>query len=471
MVTLAYDNVWCNVSATEDEEHEIMEALSYSVKGAYFTKQFKNKSWNGKSTFYLHKTNRFPTGLINFLVKKCKHLTFDIVDQTPYNKNCQLEEIKLINEETNKEMELRDFQMKSIQTLLDKRRGIIDLPTRAGKTVIGIALTQALNVPTLFIVPTKGLFSQTQLEYKRKIGIETGAIGDSKFKIKDITVAMPRSIESAINNLNRRKEMLEYLYRVRFIIFDEVHRVNKTYSKIAKNFIAADYRIGLSATPFSSDKEKKMRVQSIVGPVIYKVEMKKLVKGKYIAKPIVTFVEIPKDRTIVTSEWSELYYWGIVNNPVRNSLIAILAMKQLRKGKRSLILIEKREHGEILLEMLENKANVEYLHGGHTLDNRDQKKSDFESGKIEILITSRIFNEGINIPFLESVIIGGGYKSGTLLFQRYGRGITKTEKKKITNIFDFIDPYGKLNNHSKKRISLIQKNDAFEIKFKTIDEI
>jgi superfamily II DNA or RNA helicase len=91
-------------------------------------------------------------------------------------------------------------------------------------------------------------------------------------------------------------------------------------------------------------------------------------------------------------------------------------------------------------------------------------KTDIQTGALDVLVTSRIFNEGVDLPLLESVVVASGYKAVGLTYQKYGRGSRKAKKKDNTTIFDCYDEFApKLKEHSDARLAMVRKNRAFDV--------
>jgi superfamily II DNA or RNA helicase len=457
MLQIAYNNINAYVSGPDEEISELINLLSCAKKGARY---YRDESWSKRRTFLNSRWNSFPTGLLEYACGKLKKakIQYELIDKRPVEGDDPVgfEVPKLWDNKSHGYLELRDYQVAAMEAFIKSERGIIKLPTRSGKTVIAIGLTQIINTSTLFVVHNKSLLWQAYREFGERLRMGIGMIGDGEWTPSQVTIGMIQSLKDI-------KKNRKFLDEVGFVVFDECHRASDSYQKISRVMPNAHWRLGLSATPLMGDLESKLQSLSITGPIIYEVKMETLVDEEHIAKPIVRFLEAPFEEWI-EDDWDIIYDRGIVNNEERNMMIAIIALKQLKQGKSSLILIEKLDHGERILELLKDKATVRYVHGEHDSDLRAEALTDLQTGEVDILIASRIFNEGINIELLESVIVAGGWKSATLVYQRYGRGITKAPGKVTTDIFDFIDNCSTiLYNHSMERLNIVLKNRAFEV--------
>jgi superfamily II DNA or RNA helicase len=267
-----------------------------------------------------------------------------------------------------------------------------------------------------------------------------------------------------------------------FVIFNEVHHASKSYHKVSRVLKNAYWRLGVSATVLMGNKEKKLNSMALTGPLLLDVKLDKLVKSKHLAKPTAIFIEIPMQSEDVQLEyaesWGELYFQGIVYNEVRNYILAHALIAMKNRGCSSLALVERIEHGHNIVNIMEEHRkgwNVQYVSGEHDSKTRDKAILDIQNKALDVLVTSRIFNEDIDIPLLESVINCAGYKDEGLTYQRTGRGIRKTDTKDYTIYIDCYDMFNlKLLEHSEKRLKLCKKSKAFDIevvKWESLEEV
>lgn len=443
---------------TKEEYQEIKQLLSYTPISAKYIKR-KYFNWNPIVSFL--KKDRFPRGLFHLIKDKFPDIPITFL----YEPKDPFKPVSLNN------ITLRDYQMKSLKAFQDHHRGIIKLATRSGKTVVAIACAQSLHKKTLFIVNSKSLLDQAYQEFSSKLNIPIGIIGDGKCEIENTTIGTIQTLYSYYKKQDLKT--LSYLKEVEFLIFDEVHHSSDSYLKISAFATNAYYRLGLSATPCMSNEENTFKTLAITGPIIYTIDMGKLVEDKRIVKPHVKFIEYHqgKQETKFT-DWTTLHWDYIVHNKIRNMIILLLSIKESKKNKSILILVERREHGKLLEKLISTKLPCKFIEGLHTIENRINFLEALESKKIKALITTKIFNEGKDIPFLDTVIIASGGKSAVTQTQRYGRPMTAHKLKDKAVIYDFIDGnHVILHKHSQKRLKLVQSNSAFDVETIKFEDI
>jgi len=318
------------------------------------------------------------------------------------------------------------FQREAVDTILEKRNGIIKLPTGAGKTEIGIAIACRVNTKTLWLVDEKGLAKQAMDRWYKITGRPAGLIGDNTVFIGQFTVAMLQSIRS---RLQRSDEMVKaYLKRVGCVIVDECHiAAAKSYYKTIISIPKAVYRIGLSATPTGRSDKKDAYVVGALGPVRYKAKIDQLVELGRLAKAMVIFYRYP-GATFLGDEpmkWHILYEQAIVREEARNR--AIIRICKVTP-KPTLVFFERKRHGFALLDALQQEGfNVEIVYGAHSGTDRMKLAGKLNRGELDVLLASRVFNKGIDIPEIRSAVNAAGYKAVITSMQKMGRPMRASE--------------------------------------------
>ena len=155
--------------------------------------------------------------------------------------------------------------------------------------------------------------------------------------------------------------------------------------------------------------------------------------------------------------WQEIYENGIVSSIERNSLICETAIKHFKQGKKVMILVRRILHGKILENMFVAAFTpAVFLSGKDNAEYRKETKELFNEVGGFVLIASTIFDEGVDIPEINVLIIAAGGKSEVKTIQRVGRGLRKKKEGGVL-VYDFNDYSKFLNNHSMNRIKVYQK--------------
>lgn len=355
---------------------------------------------------------------------------------------------------TDTTVKLRDYQTDALQKWLRTMVGVLVLPTGAGKTVIGMKAIAALHVPTLVVVPTLELVKQWQRELEEKLGIEIGTYSGDAHVLKSVTVA-------TYDTAYLRAEELGNKFL--FLIFDEVHHLpSPGYATIAELFVAP-YRLGLTATYEREDGRHK-ELERLVGGKIYEIGVEKLT-GKHLAeyttRKIVTdlneverdeyekhhavFTEFLKAKHLVLRSPGDFQRFVMRTGRDPKAREALLARNRARRialnSRSKLEALSKilAEHaGERTIIFTEHNSLVhaiskEFLIPAITHTTQKEERAEildrFRTGKYNSIVTSKVLEEGIDVPEASVGVILSGSGSKREYKQRLGRILRKQEGK------------------------------------------
>lgn len=152
-------------------------------------------------------------------------------------------------------------------------RGVVVLPTGAGKTHVALAAVAGLGVPTLVVVPTRVLLCQWQLRAQACFpGEPIGVLGDGQRSLQSITVA---TYESALRHMPRIGN------RFALLVVDEAHHFSHGQRTELLEMSTAPFRLGLTATPPESPIASDTLAE-LVGPICFETTVNDL-RGSYLA--------------------------------------------------------------------------------------------------------------------------------------------------------------------------------------------
>ncbi len=365
--------------------------------------------WEKPESLYNPHTKSFPVGLIPRVksLLNSKGYRVRIIDER---------EIKgvEINATWNEKYQLRKYQQKALKKALKRNMGVLALPVGSGKTIIGLRLIYELNLSTLIIVHTKELLYQWADNIREVLGIEPGLVGDNNWDERPVTVAMIQTL------LSRGVDKLQKPYAV--LLFDECHRTSAAEKFYELGIsLTQKLRFGLSATPWRRIRGEELKIEGIVGPIIYEIKAEDLIKEKFLAKPRFMIIEYESSMPPLAERYKELYEEIIMENKERNKAIVGIAYKLAKRGHRVLIDVKRIEHGKILIEMFKKKGiKAEFL--SSQSPNRWEIFEKFKNGEISVLI-STLLKEGVDIPEISAIILAGGGKSDIMTIQTIGRAL------------------------------------------------
>lgn len=161
------------------------------------------------------------------------------------------------------------------------RRGLVVLPTGAGKTYVAQLAIESVGRSTLVIVPTIDLMNQWSGVLEQAFGMPIGLLGGGYNEIEDVTVT---TYDSAAIHMERLGSSFGLL------VFDEAHHLPGEVYRQAAEFSIAPFRLGLTATPERADGKEKL-LETLIGPTVYRKSIKDLA-GHILADYEVRTVEV-----------------------------------------------------------------------------------------------------------------------------------------------------------------------------------
>src|SRR5690625_7573396 len=81
------------------------------------------------------------------------------------------------------------------------------------------------------------------------------------------------------------------------------------------------------------------------------------------------------------------------------------------------------------------------ISGEDSLEERNLRVRQLENGKLDYILTVDIFNEGIDIPSINQVVMLRQTQSSIIFIQQLGRGLRKYDSKDYLTVIDFIGNY------------------------------
>ena len=418
--------------------------LSFFVKNAQRTTQFKNGSWDGREKLLFRSKKGvyfFPVGMLPSVER-----VFRDFDVKYFVQNITLDNVRKNYKPLDLPwtgLPLRDYQQRSLIDIMNNGGGTLCLPTGAGKTLILLKIAHEWNLPFIVVLHSQELLYQWEKTVKEYFGgYIPGLVGDGNdhFDSK-ITIAM---LQTVYQMLQKNKDIHKLDFPV--LIFDELHRAASDTAYEVALHINAPARLGASATPTRTDgKEKKL--WAAIGEIKSRITATELIERGLLAKPRFIFLTPPATYISRGTKWQTAYLDGIVLNNGRNDLIIKKAKELAAEELTTFIHVDRIDHGELLRGQIPGSV---FLSGRDNTTCRQLVLKEFEAGKIKVLI-STLLKEGVNIPSMNAFIAAGGMKSPIGVIQKAGRALRIAPGKTEAIIVDFRDSGRFLGSHWEDR--------------------
>lgn len=339
------------------------------------------------------------------------------------------------------------------------KRGVIALPTGAGKTLVAIAAIARLGVAAIVLVPTRVLLDQWARALAACWAHPIGRLGDGDHQVAPITVATYASAVAWAPRIGDRFGLA---------VIDEAHHVGAWCPSEVLEMLTAPARLGLTATPPSAlvpgASQTAGALTRHVGQVVYARPIGDLVgdalapydletvrvaftydeRRRYAAhrarfsaefaafsrkKPEASWKDFVHDAKQSPAGREALAAWrsyrSLIAYPAgkREALRTLLAR---HAGQRTLVFTgDNATAYAIARELLVMPITHEIGRG-----ERAQVLDRFRAGDLSVLVSSQVLDEGVDVPDAGVAIIVGGTASTRQQIQRLGRVLRPREGKR-----------------------------------------
>jgi len=381
-------------------------------------------------------------------------------------------------------IEPRHYQTDSIEKWRENERcGVIVLPTGAGKTHVATMAIEMCKRQTLVVVPTLDLMNQWYDLLISTFNAEIGLIGGGFYEIGAITVT---TYASAF----RHQERLGNQFGL--VIFDEAHHLPSEGYKYAAEFAIAPFRLGLTATPERADGGEDF-LETLIGKFVFRLEAQELA-GEFLADYTIERIEVDlsdeeresyqRERQIYTDfrraknlpygqeGWRMFLIHSAKSEDGRRAMKAYRNYKKIALGTQSKIhvledLLIRHRKDKVLIFTAENemvyRISNDYLIPAITHETNVKERKfwldAFNNGDVLALATSKVLNEGVNIPDASVAIVLSGSGSSREHIQRLGRILRKKGDKQAT-LYEVVTRNSTEEYTSQKRSDVRQFQDA-----------
>lgn len=318
-----------------------------------------------------------------------------------------------------------------------ERKGLLISATGTGKTYLSAFDVRNANPKrVLFIAHRKTILQKAKETYENILRDKKIVIyGEEDIDEADVVFAMIQTLSKENHMTKFSPDYFDY------IVVDEVHHGGaKSYQSVLNYFIPK-FLLGMTATPERGDNFDIYKLFD--NNIAYEIRLHDALKEELL---------------------SPFHYFGISDIEIDGELINEKSgIKKLTADARVNHIIEKSRfygysgdkiHGLIFVSRIDEALLLEdkfqergvkaiALTGDDSDEKRERSIAQLENGEIEYIITVDIFNEGVDIPCVNQVILLRPTESSIVYIQQLGRGLRKYPDKEYVVILDFIGNYEK----------------------------
>ena len=372
---------------------------------------------------------------------------------------------------------LRDYQEKAVAAWQRAgQRGVVVLPTGAGKTLVALKAI-SLAAPAIVVVPTLDLLEQWKARVEEEFGIDAGVYCGEEHRLGPVTVATYDTAYIRAAELGNQ---------FRLIVFDEVHHLpSPGYTTIAEMF-ASPCRLGLTAT-YEREDGKEKELPRLIGGKVFEMSMESL-EGVHLASYDLKRIKVQllpeeeeayrrdydvyrkylSDHNIILRTPRDFELLVMRSGRDRAAREAILARHRARtvalssKAKLAALADVLRDHDgpedkviiftehNDLVYTISREFLLPFITHTTAKDERTENLGKFRSGEYRAIVTSKVLDEGVDVPDANVGVIISGSGSRREFVQRLGRILRKKGDKKAV-LYEIVSQGTMEEGSSRKR--------------------
>jgi superfamily II DNA or RNA helicase len=335
-------------------------------------------------------------------------------------------------------------------------RGVVVLPTGAGKTLVATLAIDLRRRSALVVAPTLDLVRQWYDGLRRTFsGIDCGVIGGGEYELAPLTVTTYDSAYLHMENIGDRFGL---------VVFDECHHLPGESYVLAARCCLAPFRLGLTATPERADGREEL-LDELVGPLAYRLNIIEL-SGNWLAEyethRIVVHLS-PEERAEYEAErsiyltflrsqginmggpsgWTDFVIRSSVSTAGRRAMEAYQRQRTIAFAAPAKLdcldhlLHQHREHRTIIFTQdnatayeVSRRFLVPSITHRTKITERSEILKGLADGDYGAVVTSKVLNEGVDVPAANVAIVISGSGSVREHVQRLGRILRPQEGKR-----------------------------------------
>lgn len=472
------------VEATDDERGWLKLVLKYT--------HHRGRGFDMPIPVYETVNDRFPAGLLPMIGKQAAadRVALDLVDQRPPPLVAAGAVPAWLDAE----------QIGVYDTALRFGRGIIQMGTGGGKTEVAVALGGVAfpRARVLYLAPRAILAQQARERWQLRASEghvreeRMGMLAEGERSIGRVTFGTFQTVHKGLEA--RNPGALQLLGDADVVFADECQTVAAdTFYPVLMACMNARQRFGFSATPLSRGDGRSVLTEGALGPVIARVTAEELIASGRIVDARVEmhackqFAVRSHPRDLAPNRacaccaaiddepctvdcpsmdprsgvFVRTYQELVVESTPRNELLRELIRVA---EKPALVFVQKLEHGKLLTVLL-TRAGIatRLVTGAKSTPARKKAIQDLVRGEVDVIVATSVFEAGVDIPQLRTVVNAGAGLSAIRTVQILGRVLRGAEGKTGATMLDVLDQgEPSLERHAQQRRKAY-RNEGFTV--------
>ncbi|VDG96540.1 ATP-dependent RNA helicase rhlE [Lysinibacillus sphaericus] len=411
-----------NVKLTSHENGDIVHHFKNQFEEVWASSEVLTENW-----------------IKNYEIEYTKNADLKFSEQvvelpSPYNPNAIQEAMEII---PNKMQKAALAQIKAVRDA-GNDRGLVVSATGTGKTYLSAFDVRSFAPKRmLFIVHREQILNKAKEDFKKILGgIERDFgtfVGSNKQDDKKYLFASIQTLSKPENLHKFNPKDFDY------ILIDEVHKAGAASYLRVIDYFKPKFLMGMTATPERTDEFNIYELFDY--NVAYEIRLQEALEENMLC-PFhyfgVTDFELEGEVIDDTAVLSKLVTEERVNHIIEKVNFYGYSGNVV---KGLMFCSRKDEARELSKAFNERGMRTVALTGDDSQEERNRRVTQLESGLLDYILTVDIFNEGIDIPSINQVVMLRQTQSSIIFIQQLGRGLRKHATKNYVTIIDFIGNY------------------------------
>jgi len=363
-------------------------------------------------------------------------------------------------------------ELKAQREIHNNYRNLIVAATGTGKTVVSAFdylnfVKDHKGEPNrlLFIAHRKEILQQSLNKYR-------AVLKDANFGQLSVNGEEPSNLDHlfiSIQTFNARSlERLDPNY-YDFIVVDEVHHgCAESYQTLLTHF-TPKILLGMTATP---DRMDGLDIKQFFnGKISCEIRLPEAINRELLVPFQYYAITDPVDISSVKYERGKFDVQELNNVYINNDARISTIIRALEKYQPDLDNIKcvgfcvSQLHAEYMAKSFQkNGYKAVAITSKTDMDIREQSENQFSKGDIQFIFTVDLFNEGIDIPEINTELFLRPTESKTVFIQQLGRGLRKSKDKTELIVLDFVGQYNKNYTIYEQKLRALTSNSFLSIK-------
>lgn len=337
-----------------------------------------------------------------------------------------------------------EMQEEAVQAITSLRkqgaeRALVISATGTGKTYLGAFDVKKYQPKRmLFLVHREQILRDAEDSFQKVIGFDDK---ESVIYKSGDDLTNKKYVFATVQSLSRNENLDQLDFDTfDYILIDEVHHAAaNSYQKIM-NYFNPDFYLGLTATPERTDGQNIYELFQY--NVAYEIRLQDALAEEMLSPFLYYGVSEMRRADGELIDEKEDFSNLVTSERVDHILEKVAYYEVSSEETRGLIFCSRNKEAEELSEELNTRGlKTAALSGKNSQEVRERHVQQLESGELDYILTVDIFNEGVDIPSLNQIIMLRNTQSSIVFVQQLGRGLRLHPEKDYVTIIDFIGNY------------------------------